>query len=75
MSRNLVPRRARESAVSLPPEDGTPLRRSELLDHIEAGHGPRVAAAPALDLQRTLEADEIGGAADVLGGHPAVICQ
>ena len=43
--------------------------RSAQFNNVEAAHRPRVATAGALDPQRGLEADEIGGGADVLGRH------
>ena len=41
---------------------------------VEAAQGHRVAARLALDLQRALEPDQIGGRANVLRGHSASIC-
>ena len=39
------------------------------LHHIEATQRTRVAAARALDLQRSLKTHKIGGSADVFDGH------
>ena len=44
------------------------------LHHLIAADRIRIAARPAGDPQRAFEADEIGGRADMLGGHHAGIC-
>jgi hypothetical protein len=42
---------------------------SATLSHLEAAHRSRVTTARTLDLQSCLEANEIGGRTDMLGGH------